>query len=113
MGPETPVAIFLALMAAGVTLGGMILGIPFYAIWTYHRRKMEELRIQQRTAVDQKTMEAIQELRREFAELRDTTSSYDVSFDTALLRIENRVSGMDQRLRTIEGERQAIQMERS
>lgn len=36
------------------------------------------------------------------AELRDTTTQYDVSFDTAHQRIDSRINGMEARLRALE-----------
>lgn len=79
-------------------LGGMTLLIPFYAIWTGHRRAIEEIRARARAQADDATRQAIEELRREFAALRDTATQYDLSFDTALKRLESRVAALEQRV---------------
>jgi hypothetical protein len=79
-------------------LAGMTLLIPFYAIWTGHRRAIEEIRAKARAQSDDATRRAIQELRDEFAALRDTATQYDLSFDTALKRLESRVMALEQKL---------------
>ena len=79
-------------------LGGMVLSIPLYALWTFHKRKLEEIKARQRSTIDKATMEAIDGLRKEMASLRDTTTQYDMSFDTALRRLESRVAHIEQRV---------------
>ena len=81
-------------------MGGMVFSIPLYAIWTYHKRKLEEIKGRQRAAVDKSTAEAIDALRKEMAGLRDTTTQYDMSFDTALKRLESRVNHVEQKVIT-------------
>ena len=39
----------------------------------------------------------VESVRRELAELRDTATRYDISFDAALQRIESRVGHLEQR----------------
>jgi len=80
----------------------MVLSLPMYALWTYHRRKMEEIRSSRDARIAEQTQAALVELRREIESLRDTTTQYDVSFDTALQRIDSRLNGMEARLRTLE-----------
>ena len=74
------------------------LGIPIAAIITNHFYKMATLKAQSRTGLDAGTRAAIESLRQEVANLRDTTMQYDLSFDTALQRIDARVNGLERRL---------------
>src|SRR5881227_3647984 len=109
MPPDIPTAFPLMLIVAilaSLVMVGMIMAIPLYLIKTYHRRKMEELRIKERSEIDVDTKEAIEALQKEMAALRDTTTQYDVSFDTALSRIENRMAHLERRMTETERERQ-------
>ena len=92
--------IFLFVVSMATILGGMVLSIPLYAMWTYHKRKLEEIRARQRSTIDKMTMEAINGLRQEMAALRDTTTEYDMSFDTALKRLESRMDHVEGKLIT-------------
>lgn len=97
--PPSPAAFSFILFVGMFTfLGGMVLSIPFYAIWTYHKRKLEEIKARQRSTIDKATMEAIDGLRKEMAALRDTTTQYDMSFDTALKRLESRMDNVEGKL---------------
>jgi hypothetical protein len=93
--------IIISIIAGTLTLG-MLLSIPIYAIRSFHRRKLEEIKARQTAQIDTNTREAIEALRAEFAALRDTTTQYDVSFDTALHRIEGRLGQMEQRVNRVE-----------
>lgn len=105
-------AVFSLLIMVGGGLGAMVLAIPFYAIWTYNRRKMEEIRARQRVDISAETRAALEALRQEIADLRDTTTKYDVSFDTALQRLEGRLAGVEQRLGQVEREVGSAQTQR-
>ena len=111
MPPEAFVIIIGSIITGTVCL--LIFGLPFYAIWTYHKRKMEELRMKNRANIDEQTRAAIEALRGEFNALRDTTTQYDVSFDSALRRIESRMSHMEQRITSVEQDKQAVEAQRS
>jgi len=102
-------AVFSLLVMVGGGLTAMVLAIPFYAIWAYNRRKMEEIRARQRVDISAETRAAIEALRQEMAELRDTTTRYDVSFDTALQRLEGRMANVEQRVNRVEHEVQSLQ----
>ena len=79
-----PEEIFVAMCLA------MALCIPIIALITSHKRKMEELRLR-RSQGDGNLVSELQALRHQIAELRDTTTRYDMSFDAALQRVESRV----------------------
>jgi hypothetical protein len=94
--------IFLtALWIAGGFLG-MAMLIPFFAIWTWHKRKVEEIRMRKGVLIAEETRKAIEGLRAEMASLRDTTTQYDVGFDTALHRLESRMANVEQRVTQVE-----------
>ena len=82
-----------------------VFSIPLSAIWAYHRRKMLEIQLKLRgqgTSTDVKA--EIEALRQELRSLRDTTTQYDISFDTALQRMESRVEGVERQVRAIQSE---------
>ncbi len=76
-----------------------VFSIPLLAIWTSHKRKMLELQLklkQQGGGVE--VQGAINALREEVKQLRDTSMSYDISFDSAMQRMENRVENLERRV---------------
>jgi hypothetical protein len=74
---------------------GLFVGLPGLAIWAYHRRKMEELKIQQRVMVDRNVQGQLDAIRAEIQSLRDTTLQYDLSFDTNLQQMERRLHALE------------------
>ena len=92
----------IAIIVGSLVLVGMILAIPWLAISTYHKRKLEEIRSKQKIEINEETRAAIEALRKEMAALRDTTTQYDVSFDSALNRLDSRMEHMEQRIGRIE-----------
>lgn len=94
---SAPTLWLIALVAIALGVSGMVFGLPFYALWSHHKRKLEEIKARQRTSIDAETRAAIEALRAEMAALRDTTTQYDVSFDTALRRLESRISHIEQK----------------
>lgn len=80
----------------------MIFGIPLSAILTAHRRQVLEMKLRMKEQGDQGTVEALHNLQQEMMQLRDTTSRFDVGFDTALQRIEGRLNTLEQRVSRVE-----------
>src|SRR5436190_883648 len=76
----------------------LIFGIPFFAIGTEHRRRMMELQLKLRNQGDESVKASIEALRDEVRSLRDTTTQYDVSFDSVLQRMEQRVERLERRV---------------
>lgn len=74
-----------------------IITVSLSGIWTRHKRKMMELQLQMRQAGDANLQATVEALREEVRALRDTTMQYDLSFDTALQRMENRLGALEQR----------------
>ena len=110
--PEPTVWALIIVVAVAVLFGGMIFGIPFYAMWTHHRRKMEEIRGRQKIQIAEETRAAIEALREEFRSLRDTTTQYDVSFDTAMRRLESRMGSLEQRVGQVERQNDLMPIQR-
>src|SRR5687767_14342147 len=86
----------------------LIFGTGLVAVWGDHQRKLIEARSRAGNQ-DSATLSELQKLRREVEELRDTTTRYDMSFDTALQRIESRVSNVEQRLNSVEADSGVVQ----
>ena len=77
-------------------------GIAGLGILMEHFQKMAKIRAEVRANAGQDVLNAIKELRTEVAELRDTTTRYDLSFDTSLQRLESRMNHLEQRVGSIE-----------
>ena len=95
---------------SGTVVSGLVLMIPIVAILTHHRRKLEELRLRQKVTINEETRAAIEGLRKEFTALKDTTTEYDVSFDTALRRIESRMGTVEQRVLHLEQRQEIVRL---
>lgn len=88
---------------------GMIGALGFTAILTEHHKNIVKMRLQQGKQGDASTEAALQAMREEIRALRDTSMQYDLSFDTALQRMEQRMSAMERRVNQVEpGESQKI-----
>lgn len=76
--------------------------IPISGILTTHKRKMMEmqLRLQQQNGANAQATVVM--LQQEIRALRDTTTQYDLSFDTALQRIEHRMDLLERRMQATE-----------
>lgn len=74
---------------------GLPLTIPLLAIWTHHKRKMEELAQRRQQSVNQDIRSEFAAVRAEIKALRDTTMQYDLSFDTSLQSLEHRLSQLE------------------
>jgi hypothetical protein len=83
----------------GVLAITLIFGIPIVAILTAHSRRMLELKLRLREADVRASSDDIAKLRQEITELRDTTTRYDLSFDTILQRLESRVAHLEGQVR--------------
>jgi hypothetical protein len=99
MGPE----IFVPLI---------IFAIPIVAIITSHQRKLMEMKLKMGSGGDSKVAEELRALKQQMAELRDTTTRYDISFDAALQRIESRVGHIESKVATIEQAPEQARIER-
>jgi len=84
----------LTLMLIGVPLLGVSSIIPML-IWTHHRRKMEEIRMQRGRMMSEDIRTEFAAIRAEIRDLRDTSMQYDLSFDTAMQQMERRVNKLE------------------
>ena len=101
------IEIMVALLV-GVPIVG-IFSIPPFLIWTNHRRKMEELKIQRQRMISEDVRSEFAALRAEIRDLRDTTMQYDLSFDTALQHVEHRLSQLERQPRSVTSDTTAQQ----
>lgn len=79
----------------------MVLAIPLLAIWTEHREKMSRLYLESQTRRGEELLAQMKALRMEIQALRDTTTQFDLSFDTTLQQLTSRVEALERRYRTV------------
>lgn len=72
--------------------------VPLAAILTEHRRKLYEIKLRTEGTGGQQ----YEELKKELSELRATATEFDLSFDTALQRLEQRIERLEERLQRLE-----------
>lgn len=79
----------------GFGLGGAFLLSPVMIVRMIiaHRERMARMNHRQEGAPG--VVEEIAALRREMAQIRDTTTHYDLSFDAALTRVESRLHDLE------------------
>jgi hypothetical protein len=65
---------------------------------------MLELQLRLRSQDEAGMAAAVESLRTEMRQLRDTTMQYDLSFDTALQRMESRMENLERRVNQGEAE---------
>lgn len=75
----------------------MIFGFSGFNALLKHRQKMAEIKMRTIQNTDTATLAAMEQLRDELRQLRDTTMRYDMSFDAALTRLEERVERVETR----------------
>ena len=91
--------------ALGIIFGVLgVFGSPIAIVylWTRHRQKMAE--INKGGGGSGSVHLEIEALRSEIRSLRDTTMQYDLSFDTALQRLEGRMENTERRLQAGEAD---------
>ena len=96
-------------MGFGETLYSMfgvmfIFGAPVVLIRTIlaYKLKMRELEVRGIQGSDSSLRAEIEAMRQEMRSLRDTTTQYDLSFDTALQNMEKKVEILNRKLLLIE-----------
>jgi hypothetical protein len=95
---------------AGMLAIVCIFGMP---IFFHHQRKMLEIKMKSQGPDSPNLASELREIKNQMAELRDTTTRYDMSFDSALQRLENRMGNVEQRLGTVEQASDATQVNRN
>lgn len=81
-----------------------VFSIPLFALWSNHRRKVLEMQLKLRGPAEVGNQSEIEALRHEVRGLRETSTQYDLSFDTALQRMEHRVEGIERRVQSIQSD---------
>ncbi len=75
-----------------------LFGVIGFVAYLKHQRKLIELQILagKNPSISQNNTSELQDILTQLHELRDTTTRYDMSFDSALQRLEGRMSRMEQ-----------------
>jgi hypothetical protein len=80
----------------------MLLGLPLIVLsfslawmWSRHKQRVLELQMQLRSQGDTGLRQEVMALREELRALRDTSMQYDLSFDTALQKIDQRMIAVE------------------
>ena len=76
----------------------MVFAVGALAMLMEHMQKMARIRSDAPRRIGTQVEDALRALRQEMADLRDTTTKYDLSFDTALQRLDARVSQLEHRV---------------
>ncbi len=74
-----------------------VFGVPVVAIVTEHRRKMAEIKARTAQGLSSEVRAELTEIKNQLAELRETTTKFDMSMDAAMDRLERRVERMETR----------------
>ena len=85
-------------LVAVICIFGPAIIIPVTAMVLKHRKEMARMEIERRTTVNQEIAAQIEALRREIAELRHTTTEYDMSLQMNLENLHERVRALEQQL---------------
>lgn len=101
------------IVAAILAGSGMVLMTPVLIVRMIlaHREKLIALRYRQEGAPG--LVEEMTALRHEMSQLRETTGKFDMSFDTALDRLEERVVRLETERRAAASEQQTTPLRRS
>ncbi len=86
----------------GLVCGVLAMCIPIVAIIAWHQQRTMEMRLKMGGPADPKLVNEMSELKAQMAALRDTSTQYDISFDAALQRIENRVATLEGRVNRLD-----------
>jgi TolA-binding protein len=86
----------IALSIPIVAIGGGFL-TAIVATLAKHQQKMAELRLRSRAGVPEELQAQIREIKQQMNEIRDTGTRFDMSFDAALTRLEERVDRLETR----------------
>jgi hypothetical protein len=84
--------------------------IPISKIWADHQRRMLEIKLKMHNQGDSGLRAEVEALRQEIRSLRDTSMQYDLSFDTALQRMEKRIEGVERRTNATQAESPVVNL---
>jgi predicted nucleic acid-binding Zn-ribbon protein len=83
-------------LAAIVCIFGPVLFIPITAMVLKHRKEMLQMELERRRLSNQEIVAQIEALRQELAQLRDTSTQYDMSLQMTLETLQERVRMLEQ-----------------
>ncbi len=93
---DIPIAVF-ALIALFTGVVGLVLSTPLFLVWTYHKRKMEEIKLQKQGYMTDEVRKEFAAMRAEIQSLRETATQYDISLENTLQQVERRLSYLERR----------------
>lgn len=73
-----------------------VFSIPIVAIITSHQQKMAEIKARIANGLSEEVRAELNEIKTQIATLRDTTTRFDMTFDAALTRLEERMDHVEQ-----------------
>jgi sensor histidine kinase regulating citrate/malate metabolism len=85
-------------LALIVCIVGSVLFVPITAMVLKHRKEMLEMELEQRRLSNQEVIAQIEALRQELAQLRDTSTQYDMSLQANLEMLQERVRMLEQQV---------------
>jgi hypothetical protein len=85
-------------LAAIVFIFGPALFIPITAMVLKHRKEMLQMELERRRLSNQEVIAQIEALRQELAQLRDTSTQYDMSLQANLEALQERVRMLEQQM---------------
>ncbi len=85
-------------LALIVCIVGPVLFVPITAMVLKHRKEMLEMELERRRLSNQEVVAQIEAIRQELAQLRDTSTQYDMSLQANLEMLQERVRLLEQQL---------------
>ncbi len=98
-------------LIAGMAIALIFGGIPITGMVTYHQRKMAEIKARMGGVEATEIKEQVTAMRKDMAELRDTATRFDVSFDAAITRLEQRMDRAETTLSKVAPQTTLVQPE--
>ena len=84
------IGVFIPIVAIVMGVGSGML-----KMWTKHQLDMAQVRAGSRSELDQSAIVQLEALRNEIAQLRDTTTKYDMSVESALEEVRHRLTTLE------------------
>ncbi len=81
----------------GIVVPLALVTVPITAIITSHRQKLAEIKARSASGLAPEIRAELSEIKNQLADLRDTTTKFDMTFDAALGRLEARVGRVEAR----------------
>lgn len=85
-------------LVAVIGIFGPGLLIPITAMVIKHRKEMMKMELEQRRLSNQEVFKQLEALREEIAQLRETSTQYDMSLQANLENLQERVRYLEQQL---------------